>query len=171
MILSNVTILDAVERKALSIEPLAGADPSAAPFNASAVDLRLGTEIAIPMAAPAALDLRRKGISSFLDQHCVLYEAIYHRRMFAQCSSNLADLCKRSFSVTDLEERRQSLRFPTSPATMASTPAKSIQFAFRVGAVAAERQLERMRLLLKWKPLTPLRCRSSFTSAPRHDSP
>ena len=24
--------------------------------------------------------------------------------MFAQCSSNLADLCKRSFSVTDLEE-------------------------------------------------------------------
>jgi hypothetical protein len=35
----------------------------------------------------------------------VFYPAIYRRGMFAEFSSNLADLCKRSFSATDLEER------------------------------------------------------------------
>jgi hypothetical protein len=36
----------------------------------------------------------------------------YRRWMFAQCSSNLADLCERSFSVTDLEERLEYLESP-----------------------------------------------------------
>jgi len=70
MILSNNAILAAIDRGALTIEPLAGRDPSASPFNTSAVDLRLGTEILIPNAdQPVALDLRRAGISSFLHQH------------------------------------------------------------------------------------------------------
>jgi dCTP deaminase len=59
-----------MDRGALTIEPLAGRDPSASPFNTSAVDLRLGTEILVPIAdQPLALDLRRPGISSFLHQH------------------------------------------------------------------------------------------------------
>jgi len=35
----------------------------------------------------------------------VFYPSIYRRRIFAEFSSNLADLCKRSFIATDLEER------------------------------------------------------------------
>jgi dCTP deaminase len=70
MILSNTAILEAMDRGALTIEPLAGRDPSASPFNTSAVDLRLGTEILVPIAdQPLALDLRKPGISSFLHQH------------------------------------------------------------------------------------------------------
>ena len=70
MILSNIAILDAIERGALKIEHLAGKDPSASPFNTTAVDLRLGTEILVPKSdQPLALDLRKKGISSFLHQH------------------------------------------------------------------------------------------------------
>jgi hypothetical protein len=37
MILSNTAILEAMDRGALTIEPLAGIDPSASPFNTSAV--------------------------------------------------------------------------------------------------------------------------------------
>ena len=40
------------------------------------------------------------------------YPSIDRRGMFAQCSSNLADLCKRSFRVTDLEERLEYLESP-----------------------------------------------------------
>jgi dCTP deaminase len=70
MILSNTAILEAIDRGALAIEPLAGKDPSAPPFNTSAVDLRLGTEILVPQANyPLALDLRKPGISYFLHQH------------------------------------------------------------------------------------------------------
>ena len=74
MILSNIAILDAIERGALKIEHLAGRDPSASPFNTTAVDLRLGTEILVPKSdQPLALDLRKKGISSFLHQHSTTY--------------------------------------------------------------------------------------------------
>jgi dCTP deaminase len=38
----------------------------APPFNTSAVDLRLGPEILIPKAGPAAFDLRQSGIKDFL---------------------------------------------------------------------------------------------------------
>ena len=38
MILSNIAILDAIERGALKIEHLAGKDPSASPFNTTAVE-------------------------------------------------------------------------------------------------------------------------------------
>src|SRR5260370_964678 len=80
MILSNIAILDAIQRGALTIVPLAGTDPSASPFNTSAVDLRLGTEILLPKAdQPLALDLRKKGISLFLKQHCHSHKISEHQ--------------------------------------------------------------------------------------------
>jgi dCTP deaminase len=55
---------------AFSIEPLAGSDPSSAPFNASAIDLRLGNEVLIPKKNyPVAIDLRNPGIAGFLHQN------------------------------------------------------------------------------------------------------
>jgi dCTP deaminase len=67
MILSNIEILKAIEAKNLSISPLAGSDPSKPPFNTSAIDLRLGTEITIPKdQSPVQLDLRKSGIARFL---------------------------------------------------------------------------------------------------------
>jgi len=71
MILSNVEILNAVRAKRFLIEPLAGEDPSQPPFNTSAVDLRLGTEIAVPKndEAPLQLDLSKPGIARLLQQH------------------------------------------------------------------------------------------------------
>ena len=41
MILSNVEILAAIQAGKISVSPLAGQDPSAAPFNTSAIDLTL----------------------------------------------------------------------------------------------------------------------------------
>ena len=80
MILSNIAILDAIQRGALTIAPLAGTDPSASPFNTSAVDLRLGNEILLPKAdQPLALDLRKKGISLFLQQHCTSLKISEHQ--------------------------------------------------------------------------------------------
>lgn len=40
MILSNQAILQAMAEGAFSIDPIAGKDPSSAPFNTSAIDLR-----------------------------------------------------------------------------------------------------------------------------------
>src|SRR5208283_732950 len=54
---------------AFSIAPIEGRDPSSAPFNASAIDLRLGTEVLIPKKNyPVAIDLRNPGIAGFLHQ-------------------------------------------------------------------------------------------------------
>ena len=70
MILSNIAILEAINRGALTIEPLAGTNPLDSPFNTSAVDLRLGSEVLIPKRThPVALDLRRSGIAGFLHQN------------------------------------------------------------------------------------------------------
>ena len=67
MILSNKEILKALSDKRFSIKNLAGNDPSEKPFNTSAVDLRLGSEIIIPNSTvPAAYDLRKSNIASFL---------------------------------------------------------------------------------------------------------
>lgn len=70
MILSNVEILNAVSSKRISITPLAGDDPSQPPFNTSAIDLRLGTEITVPkISSPVQLDLRKPGIARFLQDN------------------------------------------------------------------------------------------------------
>ncbi|HEY0613176.1 MAG TPA: dCTP deaminase [Candidatus Elarobacter sp.] len=50
VILSNVDIVAAIDAGDLAIEPLYGRDPTAPPFNTSAVDLRLGTTILVPKA-------------------------------------------------------------------------------------------------------------------------
>lgn len=71
MILSNVEILKSIKARRFLIEPLAGLDPTKAPFNTSAVDLRLGNEIAVPKSenVPVQLDLRKPGIPGFLHMH------------------------------------------------------------------------------------------------------
>jgi dCTP deaminase len=67
MILSNVEILKAIERRHFSITPLAGTDPTKAPFNTSAVDLRLGSQLNVFREnIPAAFDLRKSGLAKFL---------------------------------------------------------------------------------------------------------
>lgn len=70
MILSNQAILEAMADGAFSIEPLAGKDPSNAPFNTSAVDLRLGNEVFVPTKNhPVTIDLRDGGIIGFLHEN------------------------------------------------------------------------------------------------------
>lgn len=71
MILSNVGILNAIKDKLISIGDLTGDEnPSEAPFNTSAIDLRLSEEIVIPEPASIAIDLNRpKDIASLLAAH------------------------------------------------------------------------------------------------------
>jgi dCTP deaminase len=70
MILSNSEIVAAINSKRIAIDGIAGLDPSEKPFNTSAVDLRLGSEISVPhMDAPVALDLRLPNIAPFLAKH------------------------------------------------------------------------------------------------------
>ncbi len=59
MILSNTHILAAIEAGEIVIDPLAGRDVSQAPFNTSAVDLRLAETISIPKGGPATIQLDR----------------------------------------------------------------------------------------------------------------
>jgi dCTP deaminase len=67
MILSNREICRALADNKFSIRSLAGEDPSKAPFNTSAVDLRLADEISIcDKKVPVSLDLRKPGIAGFL---------------------------------------------------------------------------------------------------------
>ncbi len=70
MILSNGAILSGIRDGWFQIEPLAGHDPSSAPFNTSAVDLRLGREVLVPKKqVPVSIDLRNAGIAGFLHQN------------------------------------------------------------------------------------------------------
>jgi len=70
MILSNVEILRGLRERLFTIDNLAGDDPAQAPFNTSAVDLRLGEEIVIPEAdSPVQLDLTKPGIAKFWQKH------------------------------------------------------------------------------------------------------
>lgn len=70
MILSNVEIVRCLEQGLFTIEPLSGIDPTQSPFNTSAVDLRLGSELLIPdNHAPVQLDLRKPGIAQFWAQN------------------------------------------------------------------------------------------------------
>ena len=67
MILSNTAIIDAIKANSFSIENLAGEDPSKPPFNTSAVDFRLGSQISIlKEGLPASFDLRKAGLAQFL---------------------------------------------------------------------------------------------------------
>lgn len=72
MILSNVAIIEALDKGLFFVDPRPGGEPSAPPFNTSAIDLRLGTEVNIPKTghAPIQLDLRKGGIARFLADHC-----------------------------------------------------------------------------------------------------
>ena len=70
MILSNSEILNEINRKSFSITGLSGTDPSKAPFNTSAVDLRLGHDLSVPDGnTPATIDLTKPGIATFLTSH------------------------------------------------------------------------------------------------------
>ena len=48
MILSNVKIVEAIEKGHISISPPPPRDPGAPPFNTSSIDLTLGDEILVP---------------------------------------------------------------------------------------------------------------------------
>ena len=78
MVLSNVEIVKALASKEFEIANIAGIEPSEAPFNASAVDLRLGDEITVPSSEniPAALDLtkRGRGIAKFWGKHSTSFK-------------------------------------------------------------------------------------------------
>jgi dCTP deaminase len=71
MILSNRDIIDGINKGLFNISPLAGIDPSQAPFNTSAVDLRLDDQLQILKEAPAAIDLRTHKIAPFLTDNSV----------------------------------------------------------------------------------------------------
>ena len=66
MILSNVQILDAIQKERVVIDPLTGKDPGDKPFNTTSIDLRLSNQISVPKTAPAAFDLRNEGLAAFL---------------------------------------------------------------------------------------------------------
>lgn len=67
MILSNVEIIKCLNEGLFTIDPLPHTDPTQAPYNTSAIDLRLGTEITIPVNnSPTAIDIRKGGIASYL---------------------------------------------------------------------------------------------------------
>jgi dCTP deaminase len=72
VILSNVEIVEALKKGLFSIDPQPPGDPSAPPFNTSALDLRLGNEINVPKTGGSQiqLDLRKGGIARFLADHC-----------------------------------------------------------------------------------------------------
>jgi dCTP deaminase len=73
MILSNVDIIKCINEGLFSIEPLPHTDPTQAPYNTSAIDLRLGTEITIPVNnSPTAIDIRKGGIAGYLTSQSVL---------------------------------------------------------------------------------------------------
>lgn len=70
MILSNVEIARCLSAKKFAIDGLAGQNPSQKPFNTSAVDLRLGSEIVVPrLDTPTQLDLDNGNIAKFLSVH------------------------------------------------------------------------------------------------------
>lgn len=70
MILSNVEILKGIKEKSFSITKLASFDPTQSPFNTSAIDLTLSSEIVIPkFEVPIQLDLRKPGIAKLLSQN------------------------------------------------------------------------------------------------------
>lgn len=75
MILSNTEIVRSLNEGTLKIENLAGIDPAHPPFNTSAVDLRLGTEINVfNRDQPVSFDLRKPGIAQFLARNSTTHQ-------------------------------------------------------------------------------------------------
>ncbi|MHB1509996.1 MAG: dCTP deaminase [Acidimicrobiales bacterium] len=67
MILSNTEIAKAIQEGRFSISPLSVASPGEAPFNTSAIDLHLASQLRVPRAdQPVAVDLTSGGIAPFL---------------------------------------------------------------------------------------------------------
>jgi dCTP deaminase len=67
MILSNAGILHAIRKGEFRIGGMTGNEDAALPpFNTTAVDLRIDSEIVIPQSRTAAIDLRRPGIREYL---------------------------------------------------------------------------------------------------------
>ena len=67
MILSNINIIECIDKGLISISPFPNKNRLESPFNTSAIDLRLGNEILLPSKdTPVALDLRDKGIANFI---------------------------------------------------------------------------------------------------------
>lgn len=80
MILSNVEIVRCLTDGAFSIYPLLRMDPTQAPFNTSAVDLRLGNEILEPdESSPVQLDLRKPGIAQFWAKQSTSHQITEHQ--------------------------------------------------------------------------------------------
>lgn len=74
MILSNIEILRCLNAGLFSIEPLSGRDATQSPFNTSAIDLRLGNEILVPVEnSPVQLDLRKSGIAKYWAQNSTAF--------------------------------------------------------------------------------------------------
>lgn len=74
MILSNTEIVMCLRENRFKIDPISGLDPSKAPFNTSAIDLRLGNEVIVPDDnCPVQYDLRKGGIADFLTKHSQKY--------------------------------------------------------------------------------------------------
>lgn len=70
MILSNVKIVEALQRGHISIAPLPHLRPEEAPFNTSAIDLTLGDEILTPRGgANITFALREKFSPDFLERN------------------------------------------------------------------------------------------------------
>ncbi|MEA2666772.1 MAG: dCTP deaminase [Candidatus Eremiobacteraeota bacterium] len=70
MILSNVKIVEAIERELISIAPLPHLRPGDASFNTSAIDLTLGDEILVPReGANITFALREKFSPDFLERN------------------------------------------------------------------------------------------------------
>jgi dCTP deaminase len=77
MILSNTEILNGISKGLFDIHPLAGNDLTLPPFNTSAVDLRLASEILVPTneGTPIQIDSRQPGIAPFLAKHSKSFTA------------------------------------------------------------------------------------------------
>ncbi|MDB5071321.1 MAG: dCTP deaminase [Candidatus Eremiobacteraeota bacterium] len=70
MILSNVKIVEAIENRHLSIDPLPHLTPGKSPFNTSAIDLTLGDEILVPReGANITFALNEKFSSDFVERN------------------------------------------------------------------------------------------------------
>jgi len=71
MILSNTEIIKCLQEKHFSINGLLQSNiPHEAPFNTSAVDLRLGNEVVIPKDDhPTQIDMQKGGVAKYLSQN------------------------------------------------------------------------------------------------------
>lgn len=81
MILSNKEIVTCIKKQYFDISPLEQSNNlRAAPFNTSAIDLRLGHEILVPKKdGPTQLDLSKPGIAAYLQENSTRHEITDHQ--------------------------------------------------------------------------------------------